>query len=154
MIHSDPPSFQALPVPDADTGQFWEGCAERRLLIQRCGSCGTDRFPPAPMCHRCRSWEHSWREHAGEGEVYSWVVVHHAIPPSIAPEVPYVSALIELDGGLHMPARLLEVDPGHVQAGMRVRVAFREAAPGVLLPVFVPARDAHDEGAGVREGGG
>jgi len=139
MTAVDEAPFQALPVPDADTAPFWSGCAEHRLLLQRCDGCSNLRFPPAPVCHRCRSWEFSWQQHDGAGRVHAWVTVHHPIPPSIAAEVPYVSALIELDAGVLMPARLVDVEPDAVTAGMPVEVAFKDVADGISLPVFRPA---------------
>lgn len=134
-------TFQSLPVPDADTAPFWEACAEGQLVFQRCAGCGTLRFPPAPVCHRCRSWEYAWEPQDGRGQVYSWVVVEHPIPPSIADEVPYVSALVELDCGVRMPARLVDVGADDMTAGMAVSVRFLHTAPGVALPVFAP--DGH-----------
>lgn len=129
-------SFQPLPVPDADTAPFWDACAQHRLVFQRCTDCGTLRFPPSPVCHRCRGWSFDWEDHHGHGRVHSWVVVHHAIPPSIAPDTPYVSALVELEEGVKMPARLVDLDPDEVVENLPVRVAFRDVGDGVSLPVF------------------
>lgn len=131
-------TFQSVPVPDADTAPFWEACARRQLRLQRCGECGRLRFPPAPVCHHCRSWAFQWEEHSGLGRVYSWIVVHHPIPPAMADQVPYISAIVELAEGVRMPARLVDVADGEVWPNMPVEVRFVELANGIALPQFAP----------------
>lgn len=134
-------AFQSLPVPDPDTAPFWEACARHELAFQHCAGCGAARFPPAPICSRCRSWEFDWQPHPGTGRVYTWVVVHHAIPPSIEPAVPYASAIVELDGGLKMPGRLIQVEKDAIEAGMAVEVDFHDLETA-SIPVFKPAKVA------------
>src|SRR6202044_389062 len=51
-----------MPAVDPDTAPFWEAARERRLITQRCGSCGALRFPPTPLCARCRSWNVEWTD--------------------------------------------------------------------------------------------
>jgi uncharacterized OB-fold protein len=131
--------FQALPVADADSREFWEGCRRSELLLQSCLGCGQLRFPPSPVCWRCRSWDYAWTQHPGSARLFSWVVVHHPIPPSIAPLVPYVVALVELEPGVKMPTRLVDVDPGELVEGMPLEVAFHDVAEDVTLPLFRPA---------------
>lgn len=145
MIATEEMQFQPLPVPDADSAPFWSACAAHRLVIQHCSSCGAPRFPPAPVCHRCRSWDFDWKDHSGRGRVYSWVVVHHPIPPSMAPETPYIAAIIELDGGVRMPARLLGIRSDRVTPDLPVVAAFRDVADDLAIPVFVPDAGTHPE---------
>ncbi len=133
------PAFRPLPVPDRDSAPFWEACREHRLVAQRCQACDQLRFPPSPVCHHCRSWEFTWSELSGEATVYSWVVVHHPVLETFVPEVPFVVALVEVAPGVRMPTRLRGVDPGRVQAGMRVAVVFNDVADSVSLPEFQAA---------------
>ena len=48
-----------LPVPDLESAPYWEACRRHELRFQRCGDCGTFRFPPNPICHACRYF---WRQ--------------------------------------------------------------------------------------------
>jgi uncharacterized OB-fold protein len=128
-----------LPIPDPDTKPYWEACREHRLVVQSCSSCGALRFPPSPVCHKCRSWEFTWAEQSGTATVYSWVVAWHPIFPALASDVPYVVALVELAPGVRMPTRLVNVEPDAVYAGMPVRVAFRDVTDEITLPEFTPA---------------
>lgn len=128
-----------LPVPDRDSAPFWEGCRRHELLLQRCTACSAWRFPPAPVCDWCRSREYRWEPHPGTGEVYSWVVVHHAVVEAFADATPYIVALVELEHGVRMPTNLVECDPGEIEAGMPVQVIFAEVTEGVTLPLFAPS---------------
>lgn len=130
-------SDRPVPVPDADSAPFWEACRDRRLVVQECTSCGQRRYPPVGMCHRCRSWELRWVE-LGDGEVYSWVVVHHSPIEALRREVPYVVAVIDFGDGVRIPTQLVGVEPDQIHAGMRVRIRWQEIASGDVLALFEP----------------
>jgi len=136
--------FQSIPVPDRDTIPFWEATKRHELVIQRCSNCGQERFPPAPICWRCRSWDFEWVQKDGLGTVYSWVVVAHPIPPAIEPLVPYVVALVELEPMVKLPTRLVDVEPDEVEAGMEVEVTFDDLEGGMSLPLFRPRTTEQD----------
>jgi uncharacterized OB-fold protein len=62
------------------------------------------------------------RKLATTGKLRSFTIVHRTVPGVPAP---YVSALVDLDGGGSVKANLVNVppDPEHVQLGMPVRLA-------------------------------
>ncbi|MEV6762289.1 bifunctional MaoC family dehydratase N-terminal/OB-fold nucleic acid binding domain-containing protein [Streptomyces sp. NPDC051105] len=125
------------PVVNRDNVGFWEGVAEGRLLIQRCADCGTLRHPWLPGCNACGSLDWDTVESAGEGTVYSYVVMHHPPFPAFAP--PYAVGLIELAEGVRMVSNVVGVPYDKVRIGLPVRVEFRryEDEEGALtLPVF------------------
>ena len=82
-----------------------------------------------------------WKAVSGRGEVYSWVVVHHAPAPGFQEETPYVIAWIELveQAGLRILSNIVGCPPEEVQAGMAVRVEFRDRTDEVTLPLFTRA---------------
>lgn len=57
----------------------------------------------------------------GTGVVRSFTIVHRAVP---GVPVPYVSAVVDLDGGGCVKANVVKVepDPDHVSLGMRVKL--------------------------------
>ncbi len=61
------------------------------------------------------------RRLANTGRVRTFTIVHRAAP---GVPTPYVSAVVDLDGGGSVKANLLNVepDPAHVQFGMAVRL--------------------------------
>lgn len=128
-----------LPIVDQDTQPFWEGCAQGKLLLQRCNECGAVWHPPSPVCHQCLSSANEWVEASGEGTVFSYVVVHQAFHPAFAEEVPYVVALVALAEGPHLMTNVVGVPADQVSVGMPVHVTFERASDEITLPKFRPA---------------
>jgi uncharacterized OB-fold protein len=58
------------------------------------------------------------------GRLYTWSVVHRSYP-GVA--VPFVSAIVDLDGGLSFKGTLKGVEPDALRAGMPVRLIFDDA---------------------------
>jgi uncharacterized OB-fold protein len=129
-----------LPLPDEQTRGFWDGCRDHELRLLYCEDCATHIHQPAPMCHACNSMQLRWKPVSGDGEVYTWVVVHHAPGSGFQEETPYVVAWIELaeQPGLRILSNIVGCEPAQVHAGMRVRVEFRDVTDEVSLPVFCP----------------
>ncbi len=136
MKHQKP-----LPLADEQTRGFWDGCKQHELRLLCCEDCDTYIHQPAAMCHACNSMRLGWKPVSGEGEVYSWVVVHHAPAPGFQEETPYVIAWIELveQTGLRILSNIVECPAAKVQAGLPVRVVFRDVTDEVSLPLFIPA---------------
>ncbi|MDE3087579.1 MAG: MaoC family dehydratase N-terminal domain-containing protein, partial [Acidobacteriota bacterium] len=113
-----PPARPPRPRPavTADSAFFFEGARQGKLLIQRCGSCGRLRHPPAPSCRFCRSLDWDTVEASGRATLYSYVVVHHPQIPSFA--YPLLVGLAELEEGTRLVADLDGVAPGEVRIGM------------------------------------
>jgi|SRR5581483_9769316 len=133
------------PVPDADTRPFWEACRAGELRAQRCTHCGRFRWPPQGFCPGCYAWEHTWERLAGRGTVTSFSVVHHSAVPSFKDDLPYVVALITLDGTddrVTLTSNVVDCPWEEVRVGMPVEVVFRAIAAEATLPQFRPARSA------------
>jgi uncharacterized OB-fold protein len=125
-----------LPLLDDASAPHWEAAARGELRIQRCEPCGHWRFPPRPLCPRCRSDGVEWRAVSGRGTVYSFVVVHGPVLPAFAERVPFAVVLVELeeDPQLRLVGNLLDVPPERVRIGMPVTVDFEAVGEGVVLP--------------------
>jgi hypothetical protein len=97
-------------------------------------------MPPTAFCHVCRSQELTWVELPGTGAVYTFTIVRHPVIPEVRASVPYVLAVIELDGapGARLVANVLEVDPLAVHIGMPVTVAWDDVSDEVTVARFVP----------------
>jgi uncharacterized OB-fold protein len=127
---------RAFPVPDAVTQPFWDGVAEGVLRLQRCRACGRHVFYPRAVCPHCGSGDLAWVEASGAGAVHAFTVVHRA-PAEYRPDVPYVVALVDLEEGVRMMTRLVDVEPAAVRVGMPVEAAI-QGEP--RLPCFRPRR--------------
>jgi uncharacterized OB-fold protein len=133
---SDAKPARPRPVPDADSETFWDGCRESRLMLQRCAECSTVRYPPRPMCPSCSALGADWFQASGRGTVYSWVVPHHPVHPSLVDDVPYNVVMVALEEGPRMVSNLLDTEPEEITVDMPVEVVFDTIDDDLTLPRF------------------
>ena len=126
------------PAVTADSAFWFEGAKAKRLLIQRCTSCGTLRHPPGPACPKCRTYDWDTVESSGRGVVYSFVVNHYPQVPAF--DYPLPVGLIELEEGTRLIADLIGVDAADVTVGMPVQVEFVAVDDELTLPMFRPVQ--------------
>jgi uncharacterized OB-fold protein len=127
------------PPVTPDTEFFWAGTRAGELRIQRCGECGALRHPPGPACLSCGATRNQgYVVAAGTGTVYSYVVHHH--PPVPGKRLPLSIALVELTEGVRVMAEMTGIEPGEVEIGMPVRVAFLRIDDDLVLPAWQPDR--------------
>jgi uncharacterized protein len=122
------------PVPTRDDQFFWDGVAEHKLLLQRCGECRVLRHPPQPMCAACGSLAIDAVEASGRATVFTWMIS----APSRPDATERVVALVELEEGIRMVSNLVGVGRDEARIGMAVAVEFVEVDDGVTLPQFRP----------------
>ncbi len=102
-----------VPIADRDTQPFWDGCGERRLVIQHCSSCDRWIWQPRPLCSDCGGTP-AWREIDGRGRVASWTVIHPPVLPGYADRTPFVILLVELDVGVRLLGYLVDGEGGWI----------------------------------------
>ena len=140
----DSSSAYPIPVADADTETFWEGCRKKELRIQRCPACKRWLWQPRPICSHCRRPDPEWTAVTGAGFVASWTVMRPPTLPAYADKVPFVILLVELDQGVRLigylvddQAELCRSDGSAegIEIGMRVALRFHDQQ-GTLLPCW------------------
>ena len=94
----------------------------------RCESCQAVFFETHLACPKCTthdSLKPSKLSNTGKLHVYS--IVHRSMPGI---PVPYVSAIVDLDGGGTLKSNLINVDPDpkKIEFGMAVEIVFNVAA--------------------------
>ena len=65
--------------------------------------------------------------------------MHHNDLPPFSERIPYVAAVVDLAEGPRMMTNVVDCDPDRLEVGMPLRVAYRELADDVTVPVFTPA---------------
>ena len=65
----------------------------------------------------------------GEGEVFSYTIVHHG-QHDFEMQVPYALALIKLSEGPQLVGQIVDCDVQQVRIGMPVRMVFRKIGRG------------------------
>lgn len=128
------------PIPQItpELRPFFDAARQGQLAVQKCNSCGTLRFPPRRMCPDCLSNEASWTTVSGQGEVYSFIIMHRVYHPAFATQVPYVVAIVKLQEGAKITSNLIGIDPHRVKCGMPVKAVFEKLNDEVTLPMFQP----------------
>jgi len=94
---------------------------EPHLVATACTNCGALFFDRRNACARCGKTDFASKPLATSGVMRSFTVVHRAAPNV---PVPYVSSVIELDGGGVVKANIVDAgsDPEKFQLGMPVRL--------------------------------
>jgi uncharacterized OB-fold protein len=127
-------TFARPPLVGQDDQFFWDGVADRTLLLQRCSACGQMRHPPRPMCPACRSLEWETFASTGRGSVLSYVIPRHPVPPGF--DDSYVVVLVELDEGARIVSSFAG-DLDDVRNDLPVEVVYEPVEPdGRLMHRF------------------
>jgi uncharacterized protein len=113
-------------------GPYWDALAEGRLVLPRCAGCGKWHWPAVWRCGECGGWEQEWVEQAFAGTIFAWTRTHHRFGGTEAIPLPYVTALVELDGSGVRLQGFLEGDEAAVRIGANVkgradRITFNDA---------------------------
>ncbi len=123
---------------DRDSAAHFRGRLERRLLINRCASCGHWHHPPRPLCPECWSRDVTAEPVAGTGTIYLAIFLHQGPPtPGVDYATPYPVVTVELDEqrGLRFTATVVDADNAEITIGRRARLTWIERA-GVPVPAF------------------
>ena len=112
------PVVPFLKIPDgADPYIQGSRCKECRAVFlgerSTCAGCGArDQMEPSRL--------------SNQGELYVFSIVHRSFPGI---DVPYVSAIVDLDGGGTLKGNLINIDPDpeKIRMGMPVEVIYEKA---------------------------
>lgn len=135
-------ALKPVPIPNAETAPYWQGCAAGKLLLQQCSQCDHWQFYARLMCTACSSRAVRWREASGRGVVKSFTIIRRAVSAAFEADVPYVVALIALAEGPTMMANIIDCAVEQVAIDMTVRVTFEQRSDGaneITVPQFTPA---------------
>ena len=97
------------------------------LEAYKCGSCGATFLGERQNCSKCGSRDQMTTVKLPEtGKLYSYSIVHRSFPGI---EVPYVSAIVDLDDGTAIKGNLINIDPDpeKIEFEMPVEVVFDDA---------------------------
>jgi uncharacterized protein len=91
------------------------------LTANVCEDCGALYLDRRNACAKCGKTAFGKKKLGETGTLKAFTIVHRAAPTV---SVPYVSAVVQLDGGgaVHTNIVNVEPEPDHVQLNMRVRM--------------------------------
>ncbi len=112
------PAIDFLKIPDPGS-PYLEG--------HKCQACGAVFLGARRVCSKCGTRDKLQAVKLSDrGKLYVYTIVHRSFPGI---EVPYVSAVVDLEGGGTVKGNLIGVaaDPEKIKMGMPVRVVFKDA---------------------------
>ena len=93
----------------------------------KCGNCGAVFLGERSVCSKCFTRDKMSTIRLEEsGTLYSFSVVYRSFPGI---DVPYVSAIVDLDGGGTVKGNLINIepDPAKIDFGMKVKLTYQDA---------------------------
>jgi uncharacterized protein len=112
------PVVPFLKIP-ADGDPYLEGCV--------CKRCSATFLGARTVCSKCSARDQMEAKRlSNQGTLHAYSIVHRSFP-GVA--VPYVSAIVDLEGGGSVKGNLIDVepDPAKIRFGMPVEVVYRDA---------------------------
>lgn len=100
---------------------------EPYLEGNRCDGCGAVFLGERSTCSKCGARDRLKPFRLSDrGTLYVYSIVHRSFP---GVQVPYVSAIVDLEGGGTVKGNLINAgsDPAKIKMGMPVRVVFQDA---------------------------
>lgn len=129
-----------LPVPSKWSKPFWNATREGKLLLKTCRECGHIDHPPYLYCTKCGSDNCEWVKASGKATLYAFAINEYGVPFPFMPDLPYVTALVDLKEGPRMLSNVVECDPKELTNGMELEVVFEELSPDITLPKWRPVK--------------
>jgi len=118
--------------------EYLKNIEERMFKAYRCVGCGMIIAPPSGTCYGCGNHNMEWAEVSGRGTLVSFTVIHIATD-EFAEEAPYYIAIVELEEGTRVSARLLGFDPlkpEEVTLGVPVKLDYEKGKSGRTYLAF------------------
>ena len=112
------PAVGYLKIPQ-NGKPYLQGC--------KCSACGAVFLGERDNCSKCGARGGMEEvQLSNQGELYSYCIVHRSFPGI---EVPYVSAIVDLEGGGTVKGNLINVEPepDKIPFGMPVEVVYDDA---------------------------
>lgn len=106
-----------------------------KLIGSQCPKCGALFFPERIRCPNCASNDFVEFRFSGDGKVMTHSTALEA-PLGFEEQIPYISAIIQLNEGPLVAAMLTDLDDDEVKPGMEVTMVTRRiSASGAKGPI-------------------
>ena len=136
------PKPQPIPQPESD--RYWEGLKNEEIWLQRSKSTGKFQFYPRNFSiSDPETGEEGieWVQASGNAELFTFAIVHVAPHMGFVGEVPYITALVQLEEDVMVPTNIVgvELEPESLHIGMALKPVFEHDSDGQTLLKFTPA---------------
>ncbi len=136
------PKPQPISQPESD--RYWEGLKNEEIWLQRSKATGKYQFYPRTFSisdPETGSDGIEWVRASGKAELYTFAIVHVAPHMGFVGDVPYITALVQLEEDVIVPTNIVGVtpEPDALQIGMSLKAVFEHNEGGQTLLKFRPA---------------
>ncbi len=126
MVDANPKGAAAGPLPVVPFLKIPEG-GDPYLEGHKCKECGAIFLGERSICSSCSARDQIEPvKLSNHGELYVFSIVYRSFPGI---DVPYVSAVVDLEGGGTVKGNLInvEIDPEKIDMGMPIEVVYQTA---------------------------
>ena len=123
-----------LPDPTPVTRPWFDAAAEGRFVLPKCPRDGWFFYPRA-RCPRCLRDDWTYEPASGRGVVAAFTVDRVGHDPRLRAWIPYAVAIVELEEGPRLTARVVDCEVDDVAVGMPVEVAYETVDDVTLVHV-------------------
>ena len=141
MTNSTP---KPQPVSQPESDRYWDGLKNEEIWLQR--SKATSEFQFYPRNFSISDPETGeegieWVQASGKAELFTFAIVHAAPHMSFVGDVPYITALVQLEEDVIVPTNIVGItpEPESLQIGMALKPVFEHDSDGQTLLKFTPA---------------
>jgi len=125
------------PTIDPDSKIYWEAAKSNKLMIQYSIDTKEYFLYSKKLTNAQDSSNIEWKEVSGQGEIYSYTVIHAPAGPAFKSEVPYVVASITLKEGARIISNIVTDNISDISIGDKVKVIFDKQDEEFTIPKFI-----------------
>ena len=132
------PAAKLTPVAQPESDCYWEGARNGELWLQRDTKTGSYQFYPRAINTISPGAPMEWVQASGRGTLFTFAIVHAPPHPTFAEDIPYITAIVELEEGPKVPARIVGIDPEpeNLKIGMALQAVYTQVSDDYALPEF------------------
>ena len=128
-----------IPSPQGESDFYWEKAKQEELWLRECPVNGP-YFYPIDISPGALRKDTKLIKASGKATLFTYSIVHRAPHPGFMDDVPFVTAIVELEEGPLMPTNIImdEPTPEKLEIGMPLIVEFEHINDKIALPKFKP----------------
>ena len=130
-----------VPVPQQESDFYWEKAKQHELWLRYDNTAQQAYFYPRDISPLTFSRDTTWIKASGKATLFTYGIVHRPPHPGFVNDVPFVTAIVELEEGPKMATNIVMDDPTpeKLQIGMPLEVVFEDITDEIAIPKFKPA---------------
>ena len=116
--------------------KFYDALENKKIVGNKCPKCGDVFVPPRKICGKCNETiplDQNWVDLPDTGILKNYTITYYKINDRTSRKVkkPQIIGMVQIDGSsTSIVYRLLNIEPGEVKIGMKVKVNWEEATKG------------------------